>query len=185
MNNIIPNYTDLSFKFINSNSKLNSLKLLKTFNLLLEKREQDIINQCFDFSFLSPSSKSNLNTYLNSKNTALNNAYTEPVYDNFLTLIKLFKRKNSPNIKVSKKFDKFNNDEVYTYSISKTRELLYLYSNYCKLRNSLHPQQKNIFSKPNIHVVFENIDIYNKCYNLQNINQVVNSLNIEHIIIKP
>ena len=53
MNNIIPNYTDLSFKFINSNSKLNSLKLVKTYNLLLEKREQDIINQCFDFSFLA------------------------------------------------------------------------------------------------------------------------------------
>lgn len=172
--------TDFIIKFTNKNSKLNTLKFVKIYQSLISKKEQDIISQCYDFSFLSADTKAKLDMlYLasKSKNHDLNDDSHEPVYDNFMMIKKLIKRKNNPKkdkfgncVKNKRKFDLFDDDEVFTYSIAQTRALLYL----CNKANIL----------PIIKIHLEEIDIYKSVYTPQNIKSVVNDLHIDYISIK-
>ena len=152
---------------------MKQIKLVNTYKLYLKQKEEELVSQCFNFSLLSPENKFKLDKYVRAEKDTLNNAFEDPVYDNYIMLKKLLKHQKSSK-KPPRHFDRFSEDEIYTYSINSTRQFLYL----CK--------KKNIdIKKLKISIIFEQTNLLNPAINLDNIKEVVAKSSIDYIVITP
>ena len=163
--------------------------LFLTYKNLIFEKQNNLINQCYDFSSLSAYSKSKIQNLLFIINTQQSSNFqdlNDIILDSF-TILK--NRLEAQNFKADKKaqsddkkrFNKkiqiTNNDKGYLFSIKQARELLYLCSLYRLNKNT------TLLDKIKISVKLEDVDLLNKSVNTSNIHQIVNYLSIDYICV--
>ena len=163
---------------VNFNTVNNTVNnsILPIYKKLVEDKKETIIQQCYDFSLISPSSKKRIDDLLYAVNYTQNQKLVnlnDIVPDSFFLLKKLFryyeKHNHSDNLKQIEK--------VYLYSIRHVRELLFLCSQYYINENT------TLFDKLQVSVSLEKINLTNHSVNPNTIHQIVNSLAIDYICV--